>query len=80
MRVDDAYRKSLETVMQWIHRELTTNRTQVLFRTYSPVHFRSSSFTILACLTFIFLYIYIWGNYDLSVDSTLHKQISTTKD
>ncbi|CAA2991108.1 trichome birefringence-like 10 [Olea europaea subsp. europaea] len=40
MRVDDAYRKSLETVMQWIHRELTTNRTQVLFRTYSPVHFR----------------------------------------
>ncbi|XP_022846756.1 protein trichome birefringence-like 10 [Olea europaea var. sylvestris] len=40
MRVEDAYRKSLETVLKWIHRELNINKTQVFFRTYSPVHFR----------------------------------------
>ncbi|KAL2509042.1 Protein trichome birefringence-like 10 [Forsythia ovata] len=40
MRVEDAYRKSLETVVEWMHHELNTTKTQVFFRTYSPVHFR----------------------------------------
>lgn len=61
MRVEDAYRKSLETVLEWIHRELNTNKTQVFFRTYSPVHFRSRPFNLLACFTFIFIWTYFWG-------------------
>ncbi|KAL3812678.1 hypothetical protein ACJIZ3_013946 [Penstemon smallii] len=40
MRVDNAYKRSLETVVEWIHREVNPNKTQVLFRTYAPVHFR----------------------------------------
>ncbi|KAI3459355.1 hypothetical protein Pfo_016018 [Paulownia fortunei] len=40
MTVDTAYRKSLETVMGWINREVNTTKTQVFFRTYAPVHFR----------------------------------------
>ncbi|KAF5950912.1 hypothetical protein HYC85_012905 [Camellia sinensis] len=40
MKVDNAYRKSLDTVIDWIHREVNTSKTQVFFRTYSPVHFR----------------------------------------
>ncbi|KAI8011570.1 Protein trichome birefringence-like 10 [Camellia lanceoleosa] len=40
MKVDSAYRKSLDTVIDWIHREVYTSKTQVFFRTYSPVHFR----------------------------------------
>ncbi|KAL7251867.1 hypothetical protein ACSBR1_013672 [Camellia fascicularis] len=40
MKVDSAYRKSLDTVIDWIHREVNTSKTQVFFRTYSPVHFR----------------------------------------
>lgn len=37
---DGAYRKSLETVLDWIDREVNTSKTQVFFRTYAPVHFR----------------------------------------
>ncbi|CAA2933289.1 trichome birefringence-like 10 [Olea europaea subsp. europaea] len=40
MRVESAYRKSLETVVEWIHSAVNTTKTQVFFRTYSPVHFR----------------------------------------
>ncbi|KAL0368001.1 UNVERIFIED_CONTAM: protein trichome birefringence-like 10 [Sesamum calycinum] len=39
MRVDTAYRKSLETVISWVHREVNTTKTQVFFRTFAPVHF-----------------------------------------
>ncbi|KAK4478039.1 hypothetical protein RD792_017304 [Penstemon davidsonii] len=40
MRVDNAYKRSLETVVEWIHREVNPKKTQVFFRTYAPVHFR----------------------------------------
>lgn len=40
MEVDTAYIKSLDTVLDWIHREVNTSKTQVFFRTYAPVHFR----------------------------------------
>ncbi|KAA8548597.1 hypothetical protein F0562_000281 [Nyssa sinensis] len=40
MKVDSAYQKSIETVVDWINRELNTSKTQVFFRTYAPVHFR----------------------------------------
>lgn len=35
-----AYRRSLETVLDWIDKEVNTSKTQVFFRTYAPVHFR----------------------------------------
>ncbi|CAI0433346.1 unnamed protein product [Linum tenue] len=41
MSVEDAYRRSIETLMGWIHREVNMNKTQVYFRTYAPVHFRA---------------------------------------
>ncbi|KAJ4825756.1 Protein trichome birefringence-like 10 [Turnera subulata] len=43
MAVDDAYRRSLETVAHWIQSEVNTNKTQVFFRTVAPVHFRGGS-------------------------------------
>ncbi|KAK4273129.1 hypothetical protein QN277_021587 [Acacia crassicarpa] len=40
MTVEDAFRKSMETVFDWIVGEVNMNKTYVLFRTYAPVHFR----------------------------------------
>ncbi|GKV19545.1 hypothetical protein SLEP1_g29787 [Rubroshorea leprosula] len=40
MKVEQAYRKSIETVMRWIHNEVNVSKTQVFFRTFAPVHFR----------------------------------------
>ncbi|KAL7081044.1 hypothetical protein ACP275_14G015100 [Erythranthe tilingii] len=39
MTVDGAYRKSLETVIRWVGKEVNTNKTQVFYRTYAPIHF-----------------------------------------
>ncbi|KAK4767626.1 hypothetical protein SAY86_015376 [Trapa natans] len=40
MKADDAYARALDTVLHWIHSQLNTSKTHVLFRTFSPVHFR----------------------------------------
>ncbi|MED6158699.1 hypothetical protein PIB30_035240 [Stylosanthes scabra] len=40
MKVEDAYKKSMETVLNWIQDNVNPNMTQVFFRTYAPVHFR----------------------------------------
>lgn len=40
MDIDDAYRRSLLTVMNWVQNEVNASKTQVFFRTYAPVHFR----------------------------------------
>uniref|UniRef100_A0A803NRE9 Trichome birefringence-like N-terminal domain-containing protein n=1 Tax=Cannabis sativa TaxID=3483 RepID=A0A803NRE9_CANSA len=40
MSVETAYRKSIETVIDWIDDQVNLNKTTVFFRTYSPVHFR----------------------------------------
>ncbi|WCJ21516.1 TRICHOME BIREFRINGENCE-LIKE 11 [Euphorbia peplus] len=40
MSVETAYRRSLETFVDWIHRKINMSTTQVFFRTYAPVHFR----------------------------------------
>ncbi|KAM4116087.1 hypothetical protein ACB094_02G024400 [Castanea mollissima] len=40
MKVEHAYRRSIETVIQWVNTELNSSKTQVFFHTYSPVHFR----------------------------------------
>ncbi|XLR00242.1 hypothetical protein S83_066440 [Arachis hypogaea] len=41
MKVEDAYRKSMETVLNWIQDTVNLNKSQVFFRIYAPVHFRS---------------------------------------
>ncbi|CAL9023756.1 unnamed protein product [Prunus brigantina] len=38
--VENAYFRSIETVVDWIGSEVNTSRTYALFRTYAPVHFR----------------------------------------
>ncbi|KAM7278519.1 hypothetical protein ACFE04_005653 [Oxalis oulophora] len=43
MSVNDAYRRSILTVFNWIRSEVDTNKTQVVFRTYAPVHFRGGN-------------------------------------
>lgn len=40
MKIEYAYRRSVETVVKWIHNEVNTSKTQVFFRTFAPVHFR----------------------------------------
>ncbi|KAK7245825.1 hypothetical protein RIF29_40677 [Crotalaria pallida] len=43
MKVEDAYKKSIQTVLKWIQYSVNARKTQVFFRTYSPVHFRGGS-------------------------------------
>ncbi|CAL9128595.1 unnamed protein product [Musa acuminata var. zebrina] len=40
MSVDDAFRRSIRTLFEWIHKEVDKSKTHVVFRTYAPVHFR----------------------------------------
>ncbi|KAG5055276.1 hypothetical protein AAZX31_03G134500 [Glycine max] len=40
MTTEDAFRKSIETVVDWVANEVNINKTYVIFRTYAPVHFR----------------------------------------
>ncbi|XP_057726602.1 protein trichome birefringence-like 10 [Arachis stenosperma] len=40
MQVQDAYKRSIETVLNWIQDTVNTSKTQVFFRTLAPVHFR----------------------------------------
>ncbi|KAF5180730.1 trichome birefringence-like, partial [Thalictrum thalictroides] len=39
MNVENAYRKSIDTLFKWIHKEVNTSKTQVFFRSFAPVHF-----------------------------------------
>ncbi|KAK9137206.1 hypothetical protein Sjap_007800 [Stephania japonica] len=40
MKVESAFRRSIETVKNWVDREVNASKTHVFFRTYAPVHFR----------------------------------------
>ncbi|XP_062143816.1 protein trichome birefringence-like 10 [Alnus glutinosa] len=40
MSVESAYRRSLETLIDWIGSQVNMSKTYVLFRTHSAVHFR----------------------------------------
>ncbi|KAL5541639.1 hypothetical protein UlMin_009349 [Ulmus minor] len=40
MAVEQAYQKSIETLVRWLENEVNSNKTRVFFRTYAPVHFR----------------------------------------
>uniref|UniRef100_A0ACD5V721 Uncharacterized protein n=1 Tax=Avena sativa TaxID=4498 RepID=A0ACD5V721_AVESA len=39
MTVSDAYRRSIQTLFDWVRKEVNTTKTQAIFRTYSPTHF-----------------------------------------
>ena len=54
MTIKDAFRKSVETMIDWIAREVNMNKTYVIFRTYSPVHFR---FALTFKQTYLCLYL-----------------------
>ncbi|CAL9045181.1 protein trichome birefringence-like 10 [Musa acuminata AAA Group] len=43
MSVDDAYQRSIRTLLEWVHKEVNRSKTQVIFRTYAPVHFRTGN-------------------------------------
>ena len=40
MQVEDAYKQSIQTVMNWIQDTVNPSKTQIFFRTLAPVHFR----------------------------------------
>lgn len=40
MSVESAFRRSIETLVNFIDKEVNLSKTQVLFRSYAPVHFR----------------------------------------
>lgn len=40
MSVDEAYQRAMQTLFQWVHKEVNRSKTQVFFRTYAPTHFR----------------------------------------
>ncbi|XP_066359314.1 protein trichome birefringence-like 11 isoform X2 [Miscanthus floridulus] len=41
MTVAYAYRRSIQTLSDWLHKEVNTSKTHVIYRTYAPVHFRA---------------------------------------
>ncbi|KAK7359736.1 hypothetical protein VNO77_01701 [Canavalia gladiata] len=43
MEVEEAYKRSIETVLNWIQKSVNPRKTQVFFRTYAPVHFRGGA-------------------------------------
>ena len=62
MKVEDAYKRSVETVLNWIQDTVNPNRTQVFFRTYAPVHFRFVICLIvhMTCGSLQIIYAYIY--------------------
>ncbi|KAL2236497.1 protein trichome birefringence-like 11 isoform X1 [Sesamum indicum] len=40
MSVENAFQRSIKTLMDWISREVNLSKTHLIFRTYAPVHFR----------------------------------------
>ncbi|KAL5097327.1 hypothetical protein RYX36_001654 [Vicia faba] len=54
MKVEDAYKRSIETTLNWIKDLINSSKTQVFFRTYAPVHFRQKEEQV---RTGLFMYI-----------------------
>uniref|UniRef100_A0A7N0TN04 Trichome birefringence-like N-terminal domain-containing protein n=1 Tax=Kalanchoe fedtschenkoi TaxID=63787 RepID=A0A7N0TN04_KALFE len=40
MTIADAYKRSIETLAQWVDHQVNMSKTSIFFRTYSPIHFR----------------------------------------
>ena len=66
MDLGTAFQKSIETLVDFVTNQVDTNKTQVLFRTYAPVHFRFTpipflfTLSILCCLLIVLSYISAW--------------------
>ncbi|KAK6930019.1 PC-Esterase [Dillenia turbinata] len=43
MSVEKAYQRAVETMVNWIKHDVNVSKTQVFFRTYSPIHFSGGS-------------------------------------
>ncbi|KAL5197771.1 hypothetical protein ABZP36_001283 [Zizania latifolia] len=43
MSVQAAYQRAMSTLNTWVHREVSANKTLVIFRTYSPAHTRAAT-------------------------------------
>lgn len=56
MTVDTAFKRSIETLLNWIDTQVNTNKTSVFFRSYAPVHFRFD----LIFSDFFFSFFYRW--------------------
>ncbi|CAA6654141.1 unnamed protein product [Spirodela intermedia] len=41
MTMEQAYRKSIETLLDWVGRDVNPRKTLVVLRSYAPIHFRS---------------------------------------
>ncbi|WCJ23688.1 TRICHOME BIREFRINGENCE-LIKE 11 [Euphorbia peplus] len=76
MSVEEAYKNSIETVIQWIHKEVNSSKTQVFFRTFAPVHFRGGDwrtggtchFESLPEIGFSLVPSEIWTHYKIATD------------
>ena len=55
MTVENAYQRLIKTLLEWIHTEVNTSKTQVYFRTYAPVHFRFVLVTTSSYIIFLFM-------------------------
>jgi hypothetical protein len=40
MSVEGAYQRAMDTVHQWVQKEVDASKTLAIFRTYSPAHTR----------------------------------------
>jgi hypothetical protein len=40
MSVEAAYQRAMDTVHQWVQKEVDASKTLAVFRTYSPAHTR----------------------------------------
>ncbi|KMZ56904.1 trichome birefringence-like 11 [Zostera marina] len=45
MTVQSAYERAIDTFVDFVRREVNATKTQVFFRTYSPVHFRNGNWS-----------------------------------
>ncbi|XP_006658908.2 protein trichome birefringence-like 10 [Oryza brachyantha] len=43
MSIEAAYERAMGTLTDWVHREVSSYKTLVIFRTYSPAHTRASN-------------------------------------
>ena len=53
MDLRTAFQKSIETLVDFVTSQVDTNKTQVLFRTYAPVHFRFTQIAFLIILSIL---------------------------
>lgn len=43
MSVEGAYQRAMDTVHQWVQKEVDASKTLAIFRTYSPAHTRATN-------------------------------------